>query len=267
MLKSVSAIMVFVIVFPMVGAKRFSKVETLHLAPDEERAVASSLVEKEDFSKKQEEMLGMGVEAAALAKDQHSSTVNQSWGEKWQLWDRIDDIHHVMFSVWKLEPNEKKLEIFDRKRKPWMSIIKEYRELSMNLHLKAGNYMIVPSCKKAKETGKFYLNIYFSEGEEYEDREEFKYFKATYINSYENENPKYLKGFIIAEEDEEDGGNEYKLRRFVRLISYINFFFKIILVLVFWKDSLDFRNIIRKNNKSSPDDELEDILAQYDQQV
>lgn len=77
----------------------------------------------------------------------------------------------------------------------------------------------------------------------------------------------FLFSASAAEEDEEDGGNEYKLRRFVRLISYINFFFKIILVLVFWKDSLDFRNIIRKNSKSSPDDELEDILAQYDQQV
>lgn len=48
-----------------------------------------------------------------------------------------------------------------------------------------------------------------------------------------------------SEEDEEDGGNEYKLRRFVRLIAYITLIFKVILVLVFWKDSLDFRNIIR----------------------
>ena len=48
-----------------------------------------------------------------------------------------------------------------------------------------------------------------------------------------------------SEEDEEDGGNEYKLRRFVRLIAYITLLFKVILVLVFWKDSLDFRNIIR----------------------
>jgi len=48
-----------------------------------------------------------------------------------------------------------------------------------------------------------------------------------------------------SEEDEEDGGNEYKLRRFVRLIAYISLVFKVIVVLVFWKDSLDFRNIIR----------------------
>lgn len=49
----------------------------------------------------------------------------------------------------------------------------------------------------------------------------------------------------VSEEDEEDGGNEYKLRRFIRLLSYIALMFKVILVLVFWKDSLDFRNIIK----------------------
>ena len=48
----------------------------------------------------------------------------------------------------------------------------------------------------------------------------------------------------VSEEDEEDGGNEYKLRRFTRLLSYIALIFKVIVVLVFWKDSLDFRNII-----------------------
>jgi len=59
----------------------------------------------------------------------------------------------------------------------------------------------------------------------------------------------FLTLFLIdssaAEEDEEDGGNEYKLRRFTRLIAYIALIFKVIVVLVFWKDSLDFRNIIR----------------------
>ena len=48
-----------------------------------------------------------------------------------------------------------------------------------------------------------------------------------------------------SEEDEEDGGNEYKLRRFTRLFSYISLIFKVVVVLVFWKDSLDFRNIIQ----------------------
>ena len=77
----------------------------------------------------------------------------------------------------------------------------------------------------------------------------------------------FLSLFIIegsaAEEDEEDGGNEYKLRRFVRLFSYISLIFKVIVVLVFWKDSLDFRNIIRQR-KANPDEELDDILAQYE---
>ena len=48
-----------------------------------------------------------------------------------------------------------------------------------------------------------------------------------------------------SEEDEEDGGNEYKLRRFTRLFSYISLIFKVIVVLVFWKDSMDFRSIIQ----------------------
>ena len=47
-----------------------------------------------------------------------------------------------------------------------------------------------------------------------------------------------------SDEDEEDGGNEYKLRRFTRLLTYITLLFKVIVVLVFWKDSLDFRSII-----------------------
>jgi hypothetical protein len=77
----------------------------------------------------------------------------------------------------------------------------------------------------------------------------------------------FVQVFLIdasaAEEDEEDGGNEYMLRRFVRLITYIALFFKIILVLVFWKDSLDFRNIIKgKSSAQDEDQELEDILAQ-----
>ena len=58
----------------------------------------------------------------------------------------------------------------------------------------------------------------------------------------------FLTLFLIeassSEEDEEDGGNEYMLRRFTRLFSYITLIFKVIVVIVFWKDSLDFHNII-----------------------
>jgi hypothetical protein len=41
-----------------------------------------------------------------------------------------DSIHHVMFSLWKLKEGEKVIDAFDRARKPTMSPIKEYRELS-----------------------------------------------------------------------------------------------------------------------------------------
>ena len=49
----------------------------------------------------------------------------------------------------------------------------------------------------------------------------------------------------------------------MRLFTWIALIFKLIVVIVFWKDSLDFRNIIRQK-KESPDDELNDILAQYE---
>ena len=58
-----------------------------------------------------------------------------------------------------------------------------------------------------------------------------------------------------SEEDEEDGGNEYILRRFTRLMTYITLIFKVVVALVFWKDSLDFRRIIKqKTGGSSQDD-------------
>ena len=80
----------------------------------------------------------------------------------------------------------------------------------------------------------------------------------------------FVQLFLIessaSEEDEEDGGNEYKLRRFTRLMTYIALLFKVIVVLVFWKDSLDFRSIVQ-NKKTTSDDEIEDILAQYENQL
>jgi hypothetical protein len=44
--------------------------------------------------------------------------------------------------------------------------------------------------------------------------------------------------------DVEDGGLEKPVRIFSLLIAYIQLFFKIILGLIFWKDSLDFVRII-----------------------
>ena len=51
----------------------------------------------------------------------------------------------------------------------------------------------------------------------------------------------------VADEDEEDD-MEYNVRRFSRLFSYISFFFRIIVLLVFWKDSVDFSKIVRAKN-------------------
>lgn len=65
-----------------------------------------------------------------------------------------------------------------------------------------------------------------------------------------------------ADEDLEDGGNEYKLRRFTKFISWNLLFFKIIVVAVFWKDSLDFRNIVRGKSEDESDD-INLIISQY----
>jgi hypothetical protein len=50
-----------------------------------------------------------------------------------------------MFSFWKLNDDEKIITAFDRGRKPIMSPLKEYRELSHIIpNVKKGRYMIVP---------------------------------------------------------------------------------------------------------------------------
>jgi len=55
-----------------------------------------------------------------------------------------EKLRKSMISVWKLEEGECHLDVFDRKRKPKMTTIKEYREQSIELELTAGRYMIVP---------------------------------------------------------------------------------------------------------------------------
>ena len=50
-----------------------------------------------------------------------------------------------------------------------------------------------------------------------------------------------------------DGGMENGLRRFALYMSYISFFLRIFVALVFWKDSLDFDQIIaNKGYGTSP---------------
>ena len=48
-----------------------------------------------------------------------------------------------------------------------------------------------------------------------------------------------------ASENEAEGGTETTVRAISTLFCYISFIFRIIVALVLWKDSLDFRKIIR----------------------
>ena len=90
------------------------------------------------------------------------------------------------------------------------------------------------------------LALYVLEYPESIGRQTFRFFVVLLVASWVYD---FLQFFVIdasaAEEDEEDGGNEYMLRRFVRLVAFIAMVFKLLLVVVFWKDSLDFRNVIR----------------------
>jgi len=66
--------------------------------------------------------------------------------------------------------------------------------------------MIVPSTKNSGRYSQFFLNIYFSCGEEEEDSTGlvYKYFSSRYINPYEGEDKICLHGSTIAEEDEDN---------------------------------------------------------------
>jgi hypothetical protein len=97
------------------------------------------------------------------------------------------------------------------------SAIKEYREISMSITgekagiynsneplypgskntcgLKKGRYMIVPSCKRLGDMGKFFLGVYVSLPEEK--------FSLRYVNPYNFENTDHFHGKEIEEEDEE----------------------------------------------------------------
>lgn len=45
--------------------------------------------------------------------------------------------------------------------------------------------------------------------------------------------------------DLSDGGLQKSIKNFSLIMSYFSFFFRIIVALVFWKDSLDFNRIIK----------------------
>ena len=46
-------------------------------------------------------------------------------------------------------------------------------------------------------------------------------------------------------------------------MSYISLMFKVVVVIVFWKDSLDFKNIIHNKKTGDGTSEVDDIIAQY----
>lgn len=46
--------------------------------------------------------------------------------------------------------------------------------------------------------------------------------------------------------EKSDGGMQSAVRNFSLIMSYFSFFFRIIVALVFWKDSLDFNRIIKQ---------------------
>lgn len=83
-------------------------------------------------------------------------------------------------------------------------------------------------------------------------------------------------------DDEEDGGKAYMIRRLSLLFAYIAFFFRIIVILTFWKVSLNYRQYMRSmfkesvggsavSGRSAQADEEEDdirmIMSQYGNQV
>jgi len=57
----------------------------------------------------------------------------------------------------------------------------------------------------------------------------------------------FFFGPTLDEEDAEGAGMDYKLNRFVRLVSVILVFFKLLVCLIFWKDSLDFSRLVKGN--------------------
>jgi hypothetical protein len=74
----------------------------------------------------------------------------------------------------------------------------------------------------------------------------------------------FLLDQSAADEDLEDGGNEWKIRRFVKLVTFITILFKIIVVALFWKVSLEFRAIVRnKGQGSAQEDDIDFIVSQY----
>ena len=65
--------------------------------------------------------------------------------------------------VYELSPGEAKIEKFVKNKVKYISIIRESREVSLNIPKLDGgkSYVIVPSTKTPGLEGKFYLSLYF----------------------------------------------------------------------------------------------------------
>lgn len=84
----------------------------------------------------------------------------------------------------------------------------------------------------------------------------------------------FFFGPSLDEEDVEGAGMDYKLNRFVRLVSVILVFFKLLVVLIFWKDSLDFNRLVKGhrmqgtlNGQVQERNEFENIFKAYSAEV
>ena len=147
---------------------------------------------------------------------------------------------------------------------PWINITKGvtyiYLILTMFVMFQRKDSLSITVCACA---------LYVLEFPQFVSRQTFRGFVLMVLLSFVWD---FLYLFIFtstADEDEEDGGMEYNVRRFSRLFSYISFVFRIIVIIVYWKVSLEFVNIIRNKNPLSASDgneeaELDRILAQYE---
>ena len=73
-----------------------------------------------------------------------------------------DLIHPVLFTICELPEGKERLDAFDKSLVKGASVLKEHREVSLRLQLKAGRYAIVPCTRNQGEYGDYTLSIYFS---------------------------------------------------------------------------------------------------------
>ena len=77
-----------------------------------------------------------------------------------------------------------------------------------------------PSCKSPGKYSDFFLRIYFSCGEEVPDSpgNDFKFFKARYVNPYAGEDASHTHGFVIETEDEDETKYDQQFKQLLELV-------------------------------------------------